>query len=92
MKHQYATKGTCSTRITFDLEDGKVRGIAFADGCDGNLKGLSLLADGMDARELIAKLKGLRCGRKKTSCPDQLAKAVEIALAAGSLPECSDCS
>jgi uncharacterized protein (TIGR03905 family) len=81
MNHRYATKNTCSTAITFELDGGRVRNIAFTDGCNGNLKGLAVLADGMDAHELVKKLKGLRCGRKHTSCPDQLAAAVEQALA-----------
>jgi uncharacterized protein (TIGR03905 family) len=86
MKHSYATKNTCSTAITFEIDGGKVRNIAFTDGCNGNLKGLALLADGMDAQELVKKLKGLHCGRKHTSCPDQLAMAVEQALAGGAKP------
>ena len=74
---EYKTKGTCSTKIHFDITDGKVHNISFEDGCDGNLKALSILAEGMDAKELVAKLKGIRCGRRKTSCSDQLAQAVE---------------
>jgi len=73
------TSGTCSTKIYFDIKDGKVGGISFENGCDGNLKALSVLAEGMDADELIAKLRGIRCGSKKTSCADQLALAIERA-------------
>jgi uncharacterized protein (TIGR03905 family) len=80
MKHFYKTKNTCSTSITFEIDGGKVRNIAFTDGCNGNLKGVAALADGMDAQELVKKLKGMRCGRKQTSCPDQLATAVEQAM------------
>jgi uncharacterized protein (TIGR03905 family) len=76
---EYKTKGTCATRISFTLEDGKVHSLSFKDGCDGNLKALSLLAEGMDARDLISRFKGLRCGRKATSCADQLARALEAA-------------
>jgi uncharacterized protein (TIGR03905 family) len=76
----YKTKGTCSTEISFELRDGKVHSISFENGCDGNLKALGILAEGMDAEELVKKLKGLRCGRKKTSCGDQLAIAVAHAL------------
>ncbi|MCL2058281.1 MAG: TIGR03905 family TSCPD domain-containing protein [Oscillospiraceae bacterium] len=83
MKHEYKTKGTCSSKITFDLgDDKKISNIRFTDGCNGNLNGISALADGMDAETLVSKFKGTRCGRKKTSCPDQLATAIEEALAA----------
>jgi uncharacterized protein (TIGR03905 family) len=78
---EYKPKGTCSTKITFDIKDGKIRQIAFKDGCEGNLNGISKLAEGMDARQLVSLLKGTKCGRRKTSCPDQLAIAVEQALA-----------
>jgi uncharacterized protein (TIGR03905 family) len=76
----YKTKGTCSTEINFELRDGKVHSVSFENGCNGNLKALGILAEGMDAEELVSKLKGLRCGRKKTSCGDQLAVAVAQAL------------
>ena len=78
--YEYITQGTCSQRIAFSIEDGKVHSISFVSGCDGNLKGISRLCEGMDAQQLIASLKGIRCGRKNTSCPDQLARAVEQAL------------
>jgi uncharacterized protein (TIGR03905 family) len=78
---EYKTKGTCSTKITFDIKDGKIRQIVFKDGCEGNLNGISKLAEGMDARQLVSLLKGTKCGRRKTSCPDQLAIAIERALA-----------
>jgi uncharacterized protein (TIGR03905 family) len=77
----YKTRGTCSTEINFELRNGKVHSISFENGCNGNLKALGILAEGMDAEELVRKLKGLRCGRKKTSCGDQLAAAVAHALA-----------
>jgi uncharacterized protein (TIGR03905 family) len=79
---EYKTQGTCSSKIHFDIKDDKVCDLAFEGGCDGNLKGISVLADGMDAKELIKRLKGLRCGYKNTSCPDQLAHALELALKA----------
>jgi uncharacterized protein (TIGR03905 family) len=78
--HQYKTHGTCSTKIYFDIQDGKVSTVSFKGGCDGNLKALSVLAEGMDARELISRLKGIDCGGKGTSCGDQLARALEQAL------------
>ncbi|MBQ4348238.1 MAG: TIGR03905 family TSCPD domain-containing protein [Clostridia bacterium] len=76
MKHTYKTKGVCAQLITFDLEDGIVSNIKFLGGCSGNTQGVATLADGMKAEELVAKLSGIRCGFKGTSCPDQLAKAV----------------
>ena len=78
---EYRTKGTCSRKIKFDLLDGKVRSVKFEDGCEGNLSALGILVEGMDSGELVKKLKGLRCGRRKTSCADQLAKAVALAAA-----------
>ena len=77
---QYKTTGTCSTEINFELRDGKVHSVSFMGGCDGNLKALGILAEGMDAEELVKKLKGVRCGRKQTSCGDQLASAVAHAI------------
>lgn len=80
MKYTYKTKGTCSQKITFDLEDGIVRNVEFLGGCSGNTQGLARLAEGRDASELIELLSGIRCGFKPTSCPDQLAKALSEAL------------
>lgn len=77
---QYTTKGTCSRLIHFDLEDGKVKNVQFIGGCNGNLKGIGSLVEGMPAEEVISRLKGTTCGMKNTSCPDQLAKALEEAL------------
>ena len=79
---EYNTKGICATKIRFELRDGKVYSTAFEDGCDGNLKALGILVEGMDAGELVAKLKGVRCEKRKTSCADQLATAVSAAVAA----------
>lgn len=76
MKYEYKTKGTCSQRILFDVEDGKVRDVQFIGGCNGNLKGIGALVEGMAIEDVIAKLQGIRCGMKQTSCPDQLAKAL----------------
>jgi uncharacterized protein (TIGR03905 family) len=74
---EYATQGTCSSKIHFDIKGGKVYSVSFENGCDGNLKALSRLVEGMDSSALIDKLKGIHCGHKGTSCADQLAKAVE---------------
>ena len=80
MKFDYRTQGTCARSISFDLEDGIVKNISFNGGCNGNLKGISALADGKSAEEVIATLSGIRCGFKSTSCPDQLARALKEAL------------
>jgi uncharacterized protein (TIGR03905 family) len=74
---EYKTRGTCSKKIRFDIRDGRVYDISFEDGCEGNLKALSILADGMEAKELIAKLKGVDCRGRGTSCGDQFARALE---------------
>lgn len=76
----YKTKGTCSQSIDFDIVDGKVRNVRFLGGCNGNLKGISTLVDGMTPEEVIAKLEGIKCGFKSTSCPDQLAQALKETL------------
>ncbi len=73
----YKTKGTCSTNIHFEVEDGKVKNVSFTGGCNGNLKGISALVEGMKVEDVINKLEGTRCGFKSTSCPDQLAKALK---------------
>lgn len=79
MQYEYKTKGTCSQRILFEIEDGKVKNVQFIGGCNGNLQGISKLVDGMDAAEVIEKIEGIHCGFKPTSCPDQLAKALKEA-------------
>ena len=79
MQYSYKPKGVCSRGISFEIVDGKVRNIQFAGGCSGNTQGVAALADGMTAEEVIAKLSGIHCGFKGTSCPDQLAKAVKEA-------------
>ena len=80
MTYQHRTRGTCSREITFDIEDGIVKNVRFVGGCHGNTQGLAALAEGMPAEQLIARLKGIDCNRRGTSCPDQLAIAVETAL------------
>jgi uncharacterized protein (TIGR03905 family) len=79
--YEYKTKGTCSTKIHFDIRDKKVHDVSFENGCNGNLKSIATLVEGMEAADLVKKLKGIRCGDKKTSCGDQLAQAVEQQLA-----------
>ena len=79
MQYEYKTKGTCSQRIFFDVEEGKVKNVQFVGGCNGNLKGIAALVEGMDVADVIARVEGIRCGMKATSCPDQLAKALKEA-------------
>lgn len=74
---RYQTKGTCSTAIDIEVKDGRIESVAFTGGCNGNLQGISALVKGMMVEEAISRLKGIRCGFKSTSCPDQLAKALE---------------
>ena len=74
----YKTQGVCAQTITFDkADDGTITNISFVGGCNGNLKAVSKLCDGMKAEEIAAKLAGNICGFKSTSCADQLAKAIE---------------
>jgi uncharacterized protein (TIGR03905 family) len=80
--YEYKTSGTCSQRILFDIEDGKVKNVQFIGGCNGNLKGISSLVEGMDVNDIIARLEGTTCGGKPTSCPDQLARALKQAIGA----------
>lgn len=77
----YKTKGVCSQNIELELDGKKIKSVKFEGGCNGNLKGISQLVEGMDADEVIKRLEGTRCGFKPTSCPDQLAKALKEALA-----------
>lgn len=81
MNYQYTTKGTCSREIYFQIEDGKLTNVSFLGGCNGNLKGICSLVEGMDVQEVIKRLEGTTCGGKPTSCPDQLATALKEALA-----------
>lgn len=80
MEYTYIPKGVCSRKITFEINDGIVSKVRFSGGCSGNTQGLSALAEGMKAEDVISKLSGIRCGFKGTSCPDQMAKAVKAAL------------
>jgi uncharacterized protein (TIGR03905 family) len=77
MQYEYKTKGTCSQKIFFEIEDNKVKNVEFLGGCNGNLQGIGKLVEGMDVDEVIARLEGIHCGMKPTSCPDQLATALK---------------
>ena len=74
---RYQTQGTCSTAIDIELKDGVIDSVKFTGGCNGNTQGVSALVKGMTPKEAISRLKGIRCGFKSTSCPDQLARALE---------------
>ena len=80
MHYEYKTKGTCSQKIFFDVENGKVTNVQFLGGCNGNLKGIASLVEGMDVDQVISRVEGIRCGMKNTSCPDQLAQALKEAM------------
>ena len=79
MQFKYKTRGVCSNETRFEIEDNKVKNMMVIGGCHGNLQGLSALVEGMDVDEVIQRLKGIRCGMKDTSCPDQMSKALTIA-------------
>ena len=79
--YEYKTSGTCAQRILFEIEEGKVKNVQFIGGCNGNLKGIAALVDGMDMDEAISRIEGITCGMKKTSCPDQLAQALKAVKA-----------
>ncbi len=74
---RYQTKGVCSSYIDIDVEGDVIKFVQFFGGCNGNLQGISSLVTGMKVDDAISKLKGIRCGFKPTSCPDQLAQALE---------------
>jgi uncharacterized protein (TIGR03905 family) len=74
---EYRTEGVCSRKIQFMIEDGTVKNVVFINGCDGNLQGISHLVEGMNVKDVINKLEGIKCGSKNTSCPAQLAKALK---------------
>ena len=77
---EYTTKGTCSRKILFEVEDGKGHNVQFVGGCNGNTQGVARLVEGMDVNEAISRMKGIDCNGRGTSCPDQLAKALEQAI------------
>ena len=82
MTYTYATNGTCSRQIDFELDGNMIKSVVFTGGCHGNLQGISKLVEGMNAEEAIKRLRGICCGSKTTSCPDQLTLALEEALKA----------
>lgn len=83
MTYNFTPKGVCSRNITVELsDDGVIENVSFLGGCSGNTQGISALVKGMKADEAISRLKGINCGGRGTSCPDQLSKALEAAIAA----------
>ncbi len=80
MSYHYRPRGVCSQEITFDLEGGMVKNVRFTGGCSGNTQGVARLVEGMTAQEAVKRLSGIRCGMKPSSCPDQLAAAIQKAL------------
>ena len=81
MEFTYKTSGTCSREILFELVDGKVKNVRFIGGCNGNLQGIGALVEGMNVDDVIARIDGISCGGRPTSCPDQLANALKQAKA-----------
>lgn len=77
----YKTQGTCSRMIHVEIDDGIVKNVAFVGGCNGNTQGIAKLVAGMKAEDVVRLLRGTDCGGRGTSCPDQLAKAIEKAMA-----------
>ena len=77
MKTNYKTHGVCSSAIEIEVEDGLIKSVDFSGGCNGNLQAISRLVAGMNADDVVRLFEGIKCGRKNTSCPDQLAKALK---------------
>ena len=83
---QYTPRGVCSKQMEIDVEDGVIQAVRVMGGCNGNLKGIASLLKGMEVEDAIARMEGIRCGMKSTSCPDQLAQALNAARYAGACP------
>lgn len=82
MKHTFTPKGVCPNKLEFELVDGTIHNLVFTSGCNGNLKAIATLVEGMEAKKVVSLLSGNTCGYKNTSCADQLARAIEKAQAA----------
>lgn len=78
-KYTFNTQGTCAKQISFEIEDNKIRNVSFLGGCNGNLKAISSLVEGMSPEDVIDRLSGITCGFKGTSCGDQFSKALKAA-------------
>lgn len=79
-QYSYTPRGVCARQITFEVENGIVKNVKFFGGCSGNTQGISSLVEGMEINDVIKRLRGTDCNGKRTSCPDQLAQALELAL------------
>ena len=79
-KFSFTPRGVCSNQIEFEIIDGKVYNVRFTRGCSGNTQGVAILSEGRDAKEIVSLLKGTDCNMRGTSCPDQLARSIELAL------------
>ncbi len=79
-RYTFSPSGVCSAKIEFEIDNGYLKNVHFTRGCNGNTQGISRLVEGMKASEVIERLKNVDCGGRGTSCPDQLAKALELAL------------
>lgn len=77
---EYRTRGVCSQKISFDIENNKVHNVKFLGGCSGNTQGVARLIEGMDVEDAISRIEGIKCGPRSTSCPDQLAFALKQAI------------
>lgn len=82
MVYSFVPRGVCSRKMEIEMENGTVREVRITSGCDGNLKGISKLVIGRRAEEVIELLQGIQCGHRQTSCPDQLAEGLKLALEA----------
>lgn len=80
MQYTYVPQGVCSREMRVEVKDGIVTSVQIVGGCSGNIQALCRLVEGLDAQKAIEKISGIRCGFKNTSCPDQLAKAIQRAL------------
>ncbi|NLD88000.1 MAG: TIGR03905 family TSCPD domain-containing protein [Clostridiales bacterium] len=87
MTYNFKVSGVCSKSVSFEIENDRIGNVSFIGGCSGNTQGVSRLIDGMGVNEAIARIKGIKCGHKNTSCPDQLAKAIENAVMRENKPE-----
>lgn len=77
---EYKTQGVCSRAIKFEIVDNRVTGVEFLGGCSGNTQGVARLVEGMEVHDAIARMEGIHCGPRSTSCPDQLARALKQAI------------
>ena len=79
MRHRFTPRGVCANRIEFDLTNGNIHNLVFTAGCNGNLKAIAALVESMEANRVVTLLSGTTCGMNRTSCADQLARAIEAA-------------